>query len=76
MGKIILEYNGKRYRLKPKDIPSLKGLGRIIINRRNGLQEQVIEGCFGNINSYQDDSGSYINGVNIEDLIKKLEAKQ
>lgn len=75
--KITLEYNGKIYPLIKGDIPNLDGSGRIIIKRRfGGLQQQRTEGNFRNIALYQDNGGSYINGVNIESLVKRLEERK
>ncbi|MDO8528778.1 MAG: hypothetical protein Q7S06_02710 [Nanoarchaeota archaeon] len=76
MGKIILEYNGRRYYLRSGDIPNLTGSGKIeIVNKKNS-QFQTTEGNFRDIRCDQVNGHSYINGVNIEDLIKRLDAER
>lgn len=76
MHKITLVYNERTYHLSPRDIPTLRGSGKIIIRKGDGFQEQVTEGNFSNISCSQGKSSSYINGINIESLIKRLETRR
>jgi hypothetical protein len=73
---ITLDYNGERYRVNRGDIPGLRGYGKIIVRNKHGAQEVDLQGSFrGNIVTEQRAKGTYINGVNIEDLIKRLEKR-
>lgn len=74
--KIKLEYNGEAYNLEKGDIPGLRGSGKISIINTPGCQDQEIIGSFPNLNVYADGKLSFVNGINIEGLIEKLEARK
>ncbi len=73
---IVLKYNGKKYYLHEGDIP-LRGKGKITITNKDGHGSQSISGDFDEgLNCSQIQGVSYINGVNVNELIKKLEARR
>ena len=74
--KITLEYNNVKYTLRPKDIPGLKGSGRISIVNRKGMQRQSTSGNFyGKLEQRQDGEKCFINGVEISALVRKLKSR-
>ena len=73
---IILEYNSRHYELKKGDIPGLKGDGRIVIFNMPGRQVQMSSGNFSNLDMSQTEEGSFINGVNIGELVTRLDTKK
>lgn len=70
---LILDYNGRLFRFAEGDIPSLKGTGLVVVVTRPGLHYQGHRGNFDNINMRQIDGASFINGVNVEYLVTKME---
>lgn len=70
---IELVYNGKSYDIKDGDIPNLSGEGTITIIKTATSQSQRTCGNFSSIIMSQDEHHCYINGANIEKLIKKIE---
>jgi hypothetical protein len=73
---ITLDYNGQLYRVERGDIPGMRGSGKIVVRNKHGNYQLDLVGNFrGNIVTEQRAKGTYINGVNIEDLIKRLEKR-
>ena len=74
--QVIIKYNGKRYKLEKDDIPGLGGYGKIVIVNKPGKQVQEINGCFMNMDVCQSGYSIYINGVNLDELVKRLEERK
>lgn len=73
--RTTLVYNGKSYVLAKGDIPNLNGSGRIVVTRKPNRQEQYVDGNFSNVSMSQNGDRSYINGVDLDELVKKLESR-
>ena len=71
----VLRYNGRDYQLENGDIPGINGNGTIVVESRKGFQHQSVEGDVGEISMAQRDGRSYINGVDIKKLTRKLDRK-
>ena len=69
----MLEYNGQVYRLNSGDVPDLVGTGNIVVKNRNGLQYQEWLGTFDNICMRQVGDKSFVNGVDVDELVERLE---
>jgi len=72
---VTLNYNGKKYELVPGDIPGISGDGTIMIKSTPTNQYSDIRGIDGKISSMQVNGMTFINNVNIETLVGKLEAR-
>ena len=77
-GKISLDYNGKTYDLQKGDLPGVKGSCIIRIAKKNGSSKYEIIGSSreSEIKIQSDNGNVSINGVNIETLIEKIQARQ
>jgi len=73
--KRTLVYNSKKYYLKKEDIPGMELGDKIVIINEEGYQVQ--SGSFSrSVSMMQRDDESYINGIKVSALIKKLEERK
>ena len=68
----VLDYNGRLFRFDDVDIPRLSGNGLIVIVTKPGLQYQGHRGNFDNLTMNQTDGASFINGVNVDELVLRM----
>lgn len=73
---VLMTINGKKYQLRSNDLPGLSGKGKITIISRDGCQAAKSSGDISNLSISQKNGKTSINGVDIEELVQKLEARQ
>ena len=68
----LLDYNGCLYTFREGVIPDLKGSGFMVIVTRPSFQYQGYRGPLDNLCMRQVDGTSFINGINVDDLVREM----